>query len=980
MSSMRILAETAERSIVTVLAVDTVNSTGHIAGDDPDDAQELLDRIFDHLDGTIRRAGGLMVNYSGDGGIAVFGWPTSMEDHADRACETAWLIQHPGAESGRIRDVLNRPIRFRVGIHSGLVGLRRMDMQAGSRLDPVGGTVHIAAALQKIAPPDSIFVSSKTVELCRSALELTPLEDVTILKQINASAYSLSGPPRAPGIGDSGSRNYRTPLVGRQREHEVVRQALARQDAGCRTIAVIGEPGIGKSRLAAAAIQDAQQSSKLVLIFRGDSQRRTTPYSAVRSLILAASSLSEAATDDDVISGLAAAGIEHLEDGPLGTVLLAKPSGGKAKSGQLTQTQVARALVEALTKLTTGTSTLVVIEDLHLLDLESIYCLRLLGENTASAPCTLLVTGRPESLADARDIATTVLRLDPLPRAEMRELAHHLWPPGAPPPAIIEKVLDRADGVPFVLEQIVLSIEDARSESINLVPQSVQSVIHARLNRLSPGAKECAQALSVLGNEVEIDVALKVLNKDSETLLRDCVELERIEIVQPSIGTSIRFRHAIVAEACSETVPGPRRRELHRAAIAAVTEAYSDLGGQLERLAFHAESARNDEQALEYLWLAGLRARRSSASGSLFLIFQRAMGCIERIGEPAERRFVDFVLMAFAQLLQIGEFSKMTPYLPRALELAQRQDRQDKVCAALCHMGLISWFQGRYVDCRDQNERALAMASELDILPLKFGAKFMLASALYGTGEIKRAIDMQLELRDAFSGALEKTRLGAPAIPASVVRSYLSWFMMEVGLYEEGLGHAEEALEIATREGDPYAEILARLGLGRNLLKLRRHRDAADCLQAAVNLIDQYGYDPALPHVVGLLASALARTGEAAKAVWAVEAWLERGLQDRTGRLELYYLNAGYAEALGRLGASSDALAAANRALGVARSISNPCLIVQGLGVRAGLLAAFEPNSAQISADLAEQTSLCRQYGLVADEQLRTSSASPAEH
>jgi len=213
-----------------------------------------------------------------------------------------------------------------------------------------------------------------------------------------------------------------------------------------------------------------------------------------------------------------------------------------------------------------------------------------------------------------------------------------------------------------------------------------------------------------------------------------------------------------------------------------------------------------------------------------------------------------------------------------------------------------------------------------------------------------------------------------------MVRSYLSWFMMEVGLYEEGLDHAEKALEIATREGEPYSEILARLGLGRNLLKLRRYRDAADCLQAAVNVIDQYGYDPALPHVVGLLASALARTGEAAKAVSAVEAWLARGLQDRTGRLELYYLNAGYAEALAQLGSSSDALAAINRALDVARSISNPCLIVQGLSVRAGLLAAAEPNSAQIPADLAEQASLCRQYGLVADEQLRVSSASPAEH
>lgn len=974
---MRILAETAERSIVTVLAVDTVNSTGHIAGDDPDDAQELLDRIYEHLDGTIRRAGGLMVNYSGDGGIAVFGWPTSMEDHADRACETAWLIQHPGTEAGRIRDVLNRPIRFRVGIHSGLVGLRRMDMQIGSRLDPVGGTVHIAAALQKIAPPDSIFVSSKTVELCRSALELTPLEDVKILKQINASAYSLGGPPRAPGIGDSGSRNYRTPLIGRQRERDAVRHALARQDPGCRAIAVIGEPGIGKSRLAAAIIQDAQQSSRLVLIFRGDSRRRTTPYSAVRSLILAASSLSEAATDDDVVAGLSAAGIENVADSPLATVLLAKSGGEKA--GPFTQTQVARALVEALTILTAGMSTLIVVEDLHLLDLESIYCLRLMGENTACEPCTLLVTGRPESLAEARDIAATVLRIDPLPRAEMRELARHLWPPDAQP-AVLETVLDRADGVPFVLEQMVLSIEDSPGEGINLVPQSVQSVIHARLNRLPPEAKECAQALSVLGNEVEIDVALQVLNKDSEALLRDCAELERLEIVQPSIGTSIRFRHAIVAEACSETVPGPRRRELHRAAIAAITATYSDLGAQLERLAFHAESARNAEQALEYLWRAGLRARRSSSSGSLFLIFQRAMECVERIGEPAERRFVDFVLMAFAQVLNIGEFSKMIPYLPRALELAQRQDRPDRVCAALCHMGLVSWFKGRYVECRGQSERALAIATELDNLPLKFSAKFMLASALYGMGEIKRAIEMQLELCDMFGGPLEAARLGAAAIPGSIARAYLGWFMMEVGRYEEGLSHAEKALEIATREGEPYSELLARLGLGRNLLKLRRDRDAADCLQVAINLVDQYGYDPALPHAVGLLASALARTGEPEKAVWAVEAWLARGLQDRTGRLELYYLNAGYAEALAQLGSSSDALAAINRALDVARNISNPCLIVQGLGVRAGLLTAFEPGSAQISADLAEQASLCRKYGLVADEQLRFSSASPAEH
>ena len=92
---------------------------------------------------------------------------------------------------------------------------------------------------------------------------------------------------------------------------------------------------------------------------------------------------------------------------------------------------------------------------------------------------------------------------------------------------------------------------------------------------------------------------------------------------------------------------------------------------------------------------------------------------------------------------------------------------------------------------------------------------------------MKRAISLQFELREIFSGKLEAARLGAVAIPASMVRTYISWFMMETGRYEEGLTHAEEALKIAMREGEPYSELLARTALGRNLLKLKRHRDAA---------------------------------------------------------------------------------------------------------------------------------------------------------
>ena len=950
-----------------MLAVDTVNSTGHIAGEDPDDAQELLDQIYDHLNAAVKRAGGLFLNFSGDGGIAVFGWPDSLEDHADRACEAAWLIHQPALEAQPICDGFRRPIRFRVGIHSGLVGLRRMDMDIGARLDLVGGTVHVAAQLQKAAAPNGTVVSSKTLDLCRTEQDVVPLEALPFLMQIKAKAFLLQPRPLQPDA-RLARRTYRLPLIGRLDERETLRTALVHAvERGHRALALVGEPGIGKSRLAATVIDDALANGMTVLTFFGDSKKRTTPYSAMRSLIFEVLSVSETAPDDEVSQAIeAAAELEGIDANPLGIVLRAKRDEKGSRSTGVTQTQVARALVETLARLTKGVPTLIVIEDLHLLDLESIHCLRLLSERKDAGARVLLLTGRPESIGDAQRIADTVLRLAPLPRTEMRELAHQLWPPGTPPRTILEKVVDRADGVPFVLEQIVLSIEGGSAEDIDLAPDSVQSVIHARLNRLSAGAKACAQALSVLGDEVDIEVALKTLDTGSEALQRDLDELERLEIVHPSTGPSIRFRHAIVAEACSATLPGARRRDLHRAAMETIASMYTDLGAQYERLAFHAEGARDYRRELEYLWLAGLQARRSSASGSLFLIFQRAMQCVERIGEPAEPQFVDFVLMAFAQLLQIGEFSKMKPYLPHALELAQRQDRPDKVCAALCHMGMVSWFEGRYADGLEQVQRALKIANSLGNPPLIFAAKFMLASVRHGMGDVGGAIGLQFELSEMLTGKLATARLGAAGVPRSLVHSYLSWFMMDVGRYEEGLTHVELGLEIAIREAEPYSELLARIGLGRNLLKLKRHRDAAKCLEVAIGLIDQYGYDPALPHVTGLLASALSGIGEAQRAVRMVEAWLALGQQERTGRQELYHLNAGHAEALLYLGEIDGALAAAERALEVGRSIGNPCLIVQGLSLRSRLLAKAKPDSPQVAADLAEQRQLCQRFDLVA--------------
>jgi tetratricopeptide (TPR) repeat protein len=303
------------------------------------------------------------------------------------------------------------------------------------------------------------------------------------------------------------------------------------------------------------------------------------------------------------------------------------------------------------------------------------------------------------------------------------------------------------------------------------------------------------------------------------------------------------------------------------------------------------------------------------------------------------------------------------------MAIAQKQGRSDKVCAALCHMSMVSWFEGRYSEGLEQSEEALAIATELRNLPLTFAAKFMLASVLHGMGQMNRAISLMRELCATLSGKLERARLGAAGIPGSIVRSYVCWFLMEVGGYEEGLGYGKQALQIAEEEREPYSEMLARLGMGRNLTKLKRNHEAVECLEIAVVLIERNGYYAGLPHILGLLSTALARTGDGERAVRMVEEWLRSGQEERTGRLELYYLNAGYAEALFSLGRIEQSFVAIETALAIARQISNPCLMLQGLGLRARFHRQSGRNPSEADRDLAEVDELCRRFGLVAEPQ-----------
>ena len=946
-------AASSERRIITVLAADMVGSTRHIAACDPDEAQAFLDIWFEHVSEAVERAGGMLVHYEGDGGIAVFGWPSALEDHADRACQAAWTIARtdPAALGPN-----GQPVSFRVGLHSGLVGLREIHRHDRPRFDVAGAVVHLAAKLQQAAPSGQVLISGATLNLCRHPVEATRETRGEALGELGVEVYRLAARPegRDPG---SGLFRYRWPMVGRDKELAALGDRLSATD-GRASAALIGEAGIGKTRLAAAAATERIAAGVRVLTFHGDGQKSTTPFAAARELV------ERLGTEQ---GRPASAGLDDEETAVFEAVVAPVASKDARPPPRWTQLQIARIFAKAFADLAANDPVLLLIEDLHLVDAESRQFLKLLATETAPPSLSLLATGRPEALNDAGEIAALVLRLDPLGRSEMDALGRCLWPTPTVSETLLERVIDRAEGVPFVLEELVRSVDAEGSDAFQRLPQGVESAIHARLQRVSPRARGLAEALSLLGEEIELDFARDVLGANMDALLADLAELERFAFLHPVTGQTTRFRHQILAESCANTISRPRRRDLHQAALDTIlARAGAALAGRYEGLALHAEGAGDDRAALDYLWKAGLEARRSAAGGSLNLIFDRAVRVTARIGADADDRFVDFVSMVCASMLQLGEFKKMNTHLPRAVELAHARGRRDQVCGALSQLGMLCWFEGRYQEGLVHTTRGLEMARDLKAPALIFAHEVMLTNILHDMGRVDEAIVRLKALDRMLVGDLETARLGAPALPRATVHAFLSWFMNAVGGYAEGVEHAERALGIALAAQDAYSEVLARSSLGRNLVNLGRDAEAVDCLNQALDLSERNGYDAIKANLTGAIATALTRAGQPAEAVQRVEACLAKRLHQRTGQLEVYYLYVGYAEALVRMGEVERGLVALGQALAIARGVDSPCLMIDGLGLRSRLLAELQPGDPLVALDLEEQREICARAGLVA--------------
>jgi class 3 adenylate cyclase/tetratricopeptide (TPR) repeat protein len=521
-----------ERKQVTVLFADIKGSTELIEGLDPEEARKLLDPALHAMMEAVHRYEGTVNQVLGDGIMALFGAPLAHEDHAVRACYAALAMQaamrHYAEEVRRSQGI---EMQIRVGLNSGEVVVRAIGNDLHMDYSAIGQTTHLAARMEQLAPPDSIRLTAATLRLVEGLVRVNSLgpvpvkglaEPVEVFELIGASAIRRR-------LQAATSRGL-TRFVGRQTEIDVLGHALAQAGAGHgQVVALVGEPGIGKSRLVYEFVHSHRTRDWLILESASVSYGKATPYFPVIDLLKNYVKI-DGRDDTRTIRAKVTGHVLTLDEGfhdiipALLMLLEALPEDSPfLKLDPLQQRQrILDALKRVLLRESQVQPLLLVFEDLHWIDSETQALLDSLVESLPTARILLLVNYRPEyQHAWGSKTYYTQLRLDALPHESAEELLQTLLgnDGGTPHAAFLQRLkqllIERTEGNPFFLEESVRTLVEtqvlvgergayrlAKAISSIQVPATVQAVLAARIDRLPAGEKRLLQTAAVISTEV----------------------------------------------------------------------------------------------------------------------------------------------------------------------------------------------------------------------------------------------------------------------------------------------------------------------------------------------------------------------------------------------------------------------------------------------------------------------------------------------
>ena len=892
-----------ERKQVTVLFADIKGSTELIEGLDPEEARRLLDRAIERMMEAVHRYGGTVNHVLGDGIMAIFGAPVSYEGHALRACYAALAMQEGiHRYSDEVRHEHGLDVQIRVGLNSGEVVVRAMGNDLHINYSAIGQTTHLAARMEELATPGSIRLTAGTHRLVEGLVQVKPLGPVPVKGlRDRVEVFELIGVGPARRRLQAAAARGLTRFVGRQTELDVLQQALEQPRAGRgQVVAVMGEPGIGKSRLFWEFIHSQRTHGWFILEASSISYGKATAYLPLIDLLKTYFQLEERDGERRIREKLIGKLLtldKALEPTLPAFLSLLEVPVEDLQWQALDHLQRRQQTLDAVKRLLLRESQvqplLLVFEDLHWIDGETQALLDTLVESLPAARVLLLVNYRPEYQHDwGSKTYYTQLRLDPLRPDSAEELLHALLGDDAGLEPLKRRLIDWTEGNPFFLEESVQTLVEIKAlvgergayrlehtlPTIQM-PATVQAVLAARIDRLPPEEKHLLQAAAVIGTDVAFSLLRAIAEVPEEALRRGLAHLQGAEFLYETTlfpDLEYTFKHALTHQVAYRSLLQEQRRTLH----ARIAEALELLAGDrlAEKVARHAFQGETWEKAVAYLRQAGAKAFGLSNYREAVECFEQVLVALEHLPENRHttEQAIDLRFDLRNSLLPLGQLDRILEHLRQAETLAQALDDQPRLGRVHAYMAHYCWQTGEHDQAIESGQRALAIAEALDDFDLTVVTNFFLGQAYHARGDYRRVTDFTMRNIESLEGDLICKRFGMTGLLSVLSRTWLAWSLAELGDFAQGMSRAEEGVQIAEAANEPYSRIAAYFG--ESLVSLRRgdfHR-AIPKLERGLMLCQTGNLPIWFPRVASVLGYTYALSGRVTQGLPLLEQSVEK--------------------------------------------------------------------------------------------------------
>jgi len=870
-----------ERRIVTMLFSDVKGSTPMAEQLDPEDVLEIMDGAFDVLIEPITRYEGALARLMGDGILAFFGAPIAHEDDAERACRAALeILERAGKYAARLEAERGiSGFNVRVGIHTGLVVVGEVGSDLRVEYTAMGDAVNLASRMEEAAEPGTLLITEDTHRLIARLFETESLGPVEVRGRAEpVSVYRVLA-PRVDVGKPRGIEGLESPLVGRDAEFGALREVLERLQSGVGGIVtVVGEAGIGKSRLVAELRKGIAPLDMTWVEGRCLSYGESMAYLPwVRTLhgMLGVSADDEPAKVREALRGwVEGLCYDHVDEvypflGRMMSLPLEQEVearlGGLEPEGLKVLTF--RAVERVLETAASEGPVVLVVEDLHWADASSLELLEQVLALTDRASLLLVCAFRPyrehgcwrirQAAEQTYPHRHVDLYLRPLSVMDSEELVANLLHVEALPHPLRRRILDHAEGNPFYVEEVVRSLIDSeiivydettdqwqatrRVEDI-AIPDALQGVLMARIDRLEEEARQVLRMASVIGR-IFLYRVLSEIAQDGADLGTHLSTLQREEMIRERARVpelEYIFKHHLTQEAAYTGLLRRERRVFHRQVAEALERLFPGrIEEQLGRLARHWEGAGEREKAMEYLRRAGEQAAAQYANAEAVAYFTRALELApdddlvrryelllaqegvygaqgareaqrQAVAEAAElaelldddRRRAQVALRQAILAHDLPDYPAQIAAARRAIRLAHAVDDVATEAAGYRQWGFALRQQGYYDESRVRLQQALTLTRAA----LDRGGE---AAILGGLGMMSADQDDPVAGRAYYERSLRIYREIGDRQGENRVQFWLGLPALEEGKYDEAKARYEQAVHAFHEMGDRWAESYA---------------------------------------------------------------------------------------------------------------------------------------------------------------------------